>query len=44
MSSLIGEYYGEPRHIFGHSHGGKHVKILLMEVRKAQICCLCWLV
>jgi len=33
MSLLIGEYYGEPRQSFGHSHGGKHVRTLLMEVR-----------
>jgi len=44
MSLLIGEYYGEPRQSFGHSHGGKHVRTLLMEVRDAQICYLCWLV
>jgi len=34
---LIGEYYGDPRHSFGHSHGGKHVRTLLKEVREAQI-------
>jgi len=44
MSLLIGEYYGEPRQIFGNSHGGKHVRTLLIEVREEQICCLCWLV
>ena len=44
MSLLIGEYYGNPRQTFGHSHGAKHVRILLMEVRGEQISCMCWLV
>jgi len=44
MSLLIGEYYGDPRQSFGHSHGAKHVRTLLMEVRETQICCLYWLV
>jgi len=44
MLLLIGEYYGDPRQNFGHSHGAKHVRILPMEVMDAYICCLCWLV
>jgi len=24
--------------------GAKHIRILLMEVREEQICCMCWLV
>jgi len=44
MLLLIGEYFGDPRQSFGHFHGAKHVRILLIEVREEQICCLCWLV
>jgi len=44
MSLLIGEYYGDPRQSFGHSHGEKHIKVLLTEVREEQIYCLCWVV
>jgi len=44
MLLLTGEYYGDLRQNFGHSHGAKHVRILPMEVMEAYICCLCWLV
>ena len=37
-------FHGDPRQSCGDSRGAKHVRILLIEVKEEQICCLCWLV
>jgi len=35
---LIGEYYGDPRQSFGHSHGAKHIRKVVVYVGWSESC------